>query len=274
MQRFASARPFVSDTGRALAPLRRVLSSTTPGDADAKNFDCSHPSVDFWRQWSWDAQVGAAGGSSWRAFRHVVTETIAKSWSDDREYWGYHGVRSLAFASQGALSLSVDGLRQIIAGRGGSGGGGSSGGGGGLTSLLGVASEVARILPGNATKATATGHRLFSEALHTFRQDLEHVQAGYVRRPWDMVVKRGRQWNPLWLAQAHANYMGEALKTLDRRGRAASGGAPPSTDVWLKIDAAPDYYLNNTFHFQVSRPKSIPTLSYTTLRACVRARFY
>lgn len=258
IQSFASAS-LRHGTGRARAPLRRALSSTTtartPADADAERFDCSHPSVEFWRQWSWDARVDAAGGSSWRAFSDVVAETIGKSWSNDREYWGYHGVRSLAFASQGALSLTVHGLRQIIAGRGGGGssGSGSGGGDGDLPpGLLEVASEVARVLPANATNATLTGHRLFSEALLTFRQDLNNIQGGFVRRPWDMVVKRGRQWNPLWVAQAHATYMGEALKTLDKRSRAArSEAAPPNTDVWLKSGTAPDYYLNNTFHFQV-----------------------
>ena len=81
-------------------------------------FDCSHPSVEFWRQYSWDARVAEAGSGtqgSWRAFGEVIKETVADPKNaDDSEYWMYHCGRSLAFATQGALSLSLHGLRQAL----------------------------------------------------------------------------------------------------------------------------------------------------------------
>ena len=150
---------------------------------------------------------------------------------------------------------------------------------------------------------------MFSEALFTFRQDREHIRQGLYGRPWELEAKPSfvparsgsggrsggrnggvhRQWSLPWALSTHVEYMGEALRTLDKRSRYgapafanakrnsdshsptspdANDGDGAATEVWLKSSTSgggggsgeevvsrssglyPDYYLRNTFHFQ------------------------
>lgn len=261
-------------TSSASIPISSIEGPSKPGEKDEEVFDCTHPSNLFWKEWAWDQRVqkyGGGTGGSWRAFGSVLDNTVADKFSDDPEYWAYHCGRSLAFASQGALSLSLHSLRQTL----------SNSSDDKRGSVFG--------LPDNIHKASLTAHRLFSEALFVFKQDREHIRNGFYKRPWDMEDKRGRQYNPVWIAKAHANYMNEALRTLEKRslyGGTSSGEEMSSraalanaTSVWLKSGGKksgntyltyPDYYLNNTFHFQTdgwlsSRSASVYETSTETL---------
>ena len=170
----------------ASIPISSIEGPSKPGEKDEEVFDCTHPSNLFWKEWAWDQRVqkyGGGTGGSWRAFGSVLDNTVADKFSDDPEYWAYHCGRSLAFASQGALSLSLHSLRQTL----------SNSSDDKRGSVFG--------LPDNIHKACLTAHRLFSEALFVFTQDREHIRNGFYKRPWDMEDKRGRQYNPVWIAR-------------------------------------------------------------------------
>ena len=275
--------------GLALCAVPRHEKSTTsfsgelrPGDErELHMFDCDS-SVQFWRSWSWDDNV-ARSGSNEAAFAEVM-RGLSPDMARDPVYWAYHLGRSLLFAGQGAASLAAFGAQQSLQR---------------IMQQPPSLAALGRLLaPRNADEDSVTdaskpsagpfdgldrarkaSGRLFSEAVLTYRQDLEHIRQGHCRLPWDMEsVRRNRQWSPVFIASAHSKYMREAVATLTKRQRSSqqpSSSSTPdqggghaaeqadktgnpggvSTDVWLQSRRLedggiyPDYYLN-TFHFQ------------------------
>ena len=222
----------------------------TPADDDRDHFR-EGPSVSHWSAWRVD-DAGGAGAGAANAFRAVFERLGASSRSPaDARYWAYHLLRGSWFLGQGAAGMfAARALSAFDGAARDSSGGGRSGGG---------------ALGGGLTDGVAAGARLVAEAARVFEQDLQHINAGTYKAPYDM-DPRHRQFDPRFVLDKTMKFMAEATATLrkndraraSRRGAEAGGprGATDAADaeeemtrVWMDSPMYPDYYLK-TFHWQ------------------------
>eukprot|EP00879_Flechtneria_rotunda_P014865 GHRR01015532.1.p1 GENE.GHRR01015532.1~~GHRR01015532.1.p1 ORF type:complete len:444 (+),score=155.17 GHRR01015532.1:980-2311(+) len=83
-----------------------------------------------------------------------------------------------------------------------------------------------------------------AEAIAMWQQDLANIKAGWYKLPWDMTTLTHRQYNPIYIMSRSAQFVSEAISTLNRR---VSNASP---DNWFSSNMYPDYYADNTFHYQ------------------------
>ena len=142
----------------------------TPADDDRDHFR-EGPSVSHWSAWRVD-DAGGAGAGAANAFRAVFERLGASSRSPaDARYWAYHLLRGSWFLGQGAAGMFAARALSAFDGaaRDSSGGGRAAGApGGGLTD-----SVAARRAPRRRGGARV-------------RQDLQHINAGTYKAPYDM----------------------------------------------------------------------------------------
>ena len=80
------------------------------------------------------------------------------------------------------------------------------------------------------------------EALAVFGQDLENIQKGYYKAPYDMDPTH-RQSSPLFIGNQMARLMKQSSLMLE------TSSTPREERLWLSSGMYPSYYMN-TFHFQ------------------------
>ena len=183
----------------------------TPADDDRDHFR-EGPSVSHWSAWRVD-DAGGAGAGAANAFRAVFERLGASSRSPaDARYWAYHLLRGSWFLGQGAAGMfAARALSAFDGAARDSSGGGRSGGG---------------PLGGGLTDGVAAGARLVAEAARVFEQDLQHINAGTYKAPYDM-DPRHRQFDPRFVLDKTMKFMAEATATLRKndRARASRRGA-------------------------------------------------
>jgi len=203
--------------------------TSTPND-DAYDFAVG-PSVRYWT----DYQPASTDGIE--NLRNAAAKAVGKASADPRafQYWTYHLARATFFAGQGAAA--------VLNYR--------------LTDSTSSSSSGLNVLDAPKNPITSGGPNvlldfvgsIFPEAISTWEQDWEQINANKFSLPYDM--RQGvtsRQLNPLYLADQTRRYIKEAQSILTRRNRRLEsdiGAAPDPTDTF----PYPAYYKNN-FHFQ------------------------
>ncbi|KAL6778348.1 COQ5B [Auxenochlorella protothecoides x Auxenochlorella symbiontica] len=207
-----------------VTPAATPAAMTYPGLNDDLRFQ-QHWSVAMWRDFKASDLFPEGGNSSLtgrlgeaaRSLREGVTATGALKNIDHARYWAYHVSRTSFFLLQAIVGL-------FIAQSGGSAGSASA-----------TPTKLETIVTG------ARGP--LAEVLLMYYQDLQNIKEGKYGFPWDMETVRHRQFNPLFVLQRAAAFMGEARLTMQRKN------AQQPDSVWLKSGLLPQYY-QNTFHYQ------------------------
>eukprot|EP00775_Hariotina_reticulata_P007520 gene7520-7731_t len=208
------------------------------GAADAANFQI-HPSVEFWARFTtkfsrFNNPAAAedqttSTGQQLDAAAATVRDLLASSALADAEsaaYWTYHLSRAgffLGTAAAGAVSHHL--ATQLRA--------------------LSTNTSAPRTAFDNLSRNAGTelANRVY-EAIGMFKQDLQNIKDGKYKLPWDMTTPSHRQYNPLFILNKSVQFVSEAIGTLDRRINQAS------TDNWFASNLYPQYYADNTFHYQ------------------------
>lgn len=194
-----------------------------PAERDAAAFSLDD-SVRRWRQFAEGEKTFPAlrpgGAMEWiqgLAQRAVSLDPMTAA------YWTYHWARTGFFMSQAFFGLVAHQLYEDSSGQSGD--------------------PVKTPLQTLSSRATEEAQWRLAEAYQTYQEDLANIQAGRYLMPWDMTTMTHRQYNPLYIMQRSAMFVGEAVSTLRRRVRSTSVGP------WLKSPMYPEYYLND-FHYQ------------------------
>ena len=211
-----------------------------PGAVDRKNFVCDD-SVDFWADWRY-SDLPSGGGQEaivdqLRALQASATTPEAVA------YWGYHIARTLFFTVQGAAGLvySRGGMARnpFTQARVADNAEASS-----PTTLTADGGDAADSL--DASLGVSTIARLVAETFAAFRVDLQRIERGYYKAPYDMNPAH-RQFNPLYIADKARRFFEEADKTLGRAERGTAGNITAPLDS--NQDIYPEYY-RHAFHYQ------------------------
>ena len=198
-----------------------------PGALDRANFDCDD-SVQFWRDWRMSETP--ADGLSGIVAQLRALQAAATS-PEDAAYWGYHIARLLFFATQGVGGVMYS--RGNIA----------------FDDPFGERASPAESgvwVSQNLGDLATVVPRLIAEAVATFRIDLQRIRAGLYRPPYDMDPAH-RQFNPAFIADKAARFLGEAAETLGRADRGAAGNT--TAPLGPNPELYPEYYLH-AFHYQ------------------------
>ncbi|GBF94272.1 S-adenosyl-L-methionine-dependent methyltransferase [Raphidocelis subcapitata] len=223
--------------GATYADLRRRpinYSPETPftvdnaAEADAARFRL-HPSVDFWRSFGtrFDSRSigndfrgsGSLGPESSDVLGMLSASALADA--ESAAYWAYHLGRTGFFLVSSAAGAVAHHLTETLSG------------GGRRTPFQNLTAN-----------ARAEVENRLKEGVAMFSQDLANIKAGAYKLPWDMTTPTHRQFNPAFVARKAATFVGEAVETLNRR---LSRG---DTSPWFNSTMYPDYYMQNTFHYQ------------------------
>lgn len=202
--------------------------------ADAQRFRL-HPSVAFWQsfrtqlnarnmpQSQGDKQASADVVAELSSMVRDVLATSATSDVQSAAYWAYHlGIRTPFFLATSAGGALLHHLRTQL-------------------STPGAATPFQNL---SANMSNEIANRMF-EGIAMYQQDLENIKAGAYKLPWDMTTINHRQFNPLFALNRSMMFLEEATTALQRK---SSSG---STDNWISRSGLyPDYYLQNTFHYQ------------------------
>mmetsp|Transcript_23235 Transcript_23235/g.52386 ORF Transcript_23235/g.52386 Transcript_23235/m.52386 type:complete len:560 (+) Transcript_23235:103-1782(+) len=175
-------------------------------------------------------------------------------------YWAYHAGRIAFFSSQNILAVALNAAT--------------------LFSSNNKGEAVADEAMGRATRKEAQTSSLLDapnvestliavssllcEAVETFEQDFENIQAGFYKEPWDMEMGlRHRQASLPYIADKARRLLGESTQILSRRRRALpedrkvwkfsskfrSADSSASTSSSKGSSLYPEYYQTN-FHYQ------------------------
>ncbi|WIA35683.1 hypothetical protein OEZ86_004089 [Tetradesmus obliquus] len=207
--------------------------------ADAANFQI-HPSVEFWANYntsfssrSLNAQADDPKAPKGRDQLSVLAADAAQllresalADAESAAYWAYHLGRTgffLGAAASGAIAHHLSAQLRAL----------SAGGNPSRTPFQNLSDNA----------STELSNRLY-EALAMYKQDLEGIKQGAFKLPWDMTTITHRQYNPLFVLSKSAQFVAEGVATLNRR--MAQGPA----NNWFASNLYPQYYADNTFHYQ------------------------
>eukprot|EP00287_Rhodomonas_sp_CCMP768_P010601 CAMPEP_0196726600 /NCGR_PEP_ID=MMETSP1091-20130531/7848_1 /TAXON_ID=302021 /ORGANISM="Rhodomonas sp., Strain CCMP768" /LENGTH=381 /DNA_ID=CAMNT_0042069069 /DNA_START=24 /DNA_END=1166 /DNA_ORIENTATION=+ len=197
-----------------------------PGISESNLFTCS-PRVSKWRA----KQQIATSDEALRIVQETAASALAQAKTNMvRWYWAYHLSRFTFFTVNGALGyLLAQQQRDASSSR-----------------------SSVRFLNGPIQKPVQFLSFRLNEAMETFEQDVENVEAGRYKLPWDMDMGLShRQASPQYALDRSARVVREAAAILQRRWAGSEAGR----SVWMFPGAEraselyPEYYKNN-FHFQ------------------------
>eukprot|EP00191_Tetraselmis_sp_GSL018_P014080 CAMPEP_0177587304 /NCGR_PEP_ID=MMETSP0419_2-20121207/5565_1 /TAXON_ID=582737 /ORGANISM="Tetraselmis sp., Strain GSL018" /LENGTH=470 /DNA_ID=CAMNT_0019077315 /DNA_START=166 /DNA_END=1579 /DNA_ORIENTATION=+ len=213
----------------------------TPGESDALKFRLD-PSVEHWKNWQFDESDFSSTSEMLTAAVQQISGAIERSGGlssiTSAAYWAYHIARNSFFGIQGATGIIYSDLQQWLR---------TSGADRESSYSLGIGARI----------------RLVCESYECFAQDIQNINKGIYKLPWDMTTLSHRQYNPLFVLGKASEFLEEASLTLGRRK------AQKQEPVWLQSDLYPDYYVS-TFHYQTdgwfsSKSASIYETSTETL---------
>ena len=199
-----------------------------PGATENDAFECD-ASVAAWAAFQRDGPRPAAEN-----LRRAAGVAASRAAGGPRAlaYWAGHAARTAYFVGNAlAGTTAFDASRRL------SGGGPSA-----SSSEAAGFGQSQGVLPG---LDAAVASRLLLEAMLTYEQDFEKIEAGLLVAPWDMTL--GHRQNRLSYSGLQTlRFLREATATLGRRAALAE---PRTSWPGEDADEYPSYYLND-FHYQ------------------------